>query len=113
MIVYQSLKEGFLNDVVNNEIEIKIERAYRSFLGRRPSPNEVFSWSNSMQRMKNVLEDPEIASDAGISIEFQIPLTSKRIDFIITGLDVDKREKVVIVELKQWSSAELTDLPDL
>mgnify|MGYP000939267028 FL=1 len=113
MIVYQSLKEGFLNDVVNNEIEIKIERAYRSFLGRRPSPNEVFSWANSMQRMKNVLEDPEIASDAGISIEFQIPLTSKRIDFIITGLDVEKREKVVIVELKQWSSAELTDLPDL
>ncbi|MDD3273413.1 MAG: DUF2075 domain-containing protein [Bacteroidales bacterium] len=113
MIVYQSLKEGFLNDVINNEIEIKIESAYRSYLGRKPSPNEVFSWANSMQRMKNVLEDSEIASDAGISIEFQIPLTSKRIDFIISGLDVEKREKVVIIELKQWSSAELTDLPDL
>lgn len=113
MIVYQSVKQGFLEDVLNNEIELKIEKAYRSHLGRNASPNEVLSWANSMQRMKNVLEDPEIAEDAGISIEFQIPLTSKRIDFIISGLDDNQQEKVVIIELKQWSSAELTDMPDL
>lgn len=113
MIVYQSVKQGFLEDVLNNEIEVKIEKAYKSHLGRNASPNEVLSWANSMQRMKNVLEDPEIASDAGISIEFQIPLTSKRIDFIITGLNHDQKEKVIIVELKQWSSAELTEMPDL
>ena len=39
----------------------------------------------------------------------QIPLTSKRIDFIITGLNEVQQEQVVIIELKQWSSAELTD----
>ncbi len=113
MIVYQSVKQGFLEDVLNNEIELKIEKAYRSHLGRNASPNEVLSWANSMQRMKNVLEDPDIAEDAGISIEFQIPLTSKRIDFIISGLDENQQEKVVIIELKQWTSAELTDMPDL
>jgi len=113
MIVYQAIKQDFLNDVINNEIEIKIEKAFKSFLGRNAAPNEVQSWANSMLRMKNVLEDPEIAHDAGISIEFQIPLTSKRIDFIITGLDSEGKEKVVIVELKQWSQAELTSMPDL
>ena len=55
------------------------------------------------------MEDPDIPADAGISIEFQIPLTSKRIDFIITGLNEVQQEQVVIIELKQWSSAELTD----
>lgn len=113
MIVYQAVKQDFLNDVINNEIEIKIEKAYKSYLGRNAAPNEVLSWANSMHRMKSVLEDPDIAPDAGISIEFQIPLTSKRIDFIITGLDGDGKEKVVIVELKQWSQAELTSMPDL
>lgn len=113
MIVYQAVKQDFLNDVINNEIEIKIEKAFKSYLGRKAAPNEIQSWANSMLRMKNVLEDPEIAHDAGISIEFQIPLTSKRIDFIITGLNKEGKEKVVIVELKQWSQAELTSMPDL
>ncbi|HPH61870.1 MAG TPA: DUF2075 domain-containing protein, partial [Candidatus Syntrophosphaera sp.] len=62
-----------------------------------------------MMHMGNVLRDNEIASNAGISIEFQIPLTSQRIDFIITGLNEHQKEQVIIIELKQWSKAQLTD----
>ena len=109
MIVYQSTKEGFLEDVLNNEIDTKINQAFYDHLGRHTSPNEVLSWTNSMMHMGNVLRDDEIASNAGISIEFQIPLTSQRIDFIITGLDEAQQEQVIIIELKQWSSAQLTD----
>jgi|GEM_PF-18135 len=109
MIVYQSTKEGFLEDVLLNEIDTKINQAFYDHLGRHTSPNEVLSWTNSMMHMSNVLMDNEIAANAGISIEFQIPLTSQRIDFIITGLDEDQKEQVIIIELKQWSSAQLTD----
>ena len=109
MIVYQSTKEGFLEDVLLNEIDTKINQAFYDHLGRHTSPNEVLSWTNSMMHMSNVLMDKEIAENAGISIEFQIPLTSQRIDFIITGLDEDQKEQVIIIELKQWSSAQLTD----
>ncbi len=109
MIVYQSTKEGFLTDVINNQIDTKIKAAFYEHLGRYTSPNEVLSWTNSMLYMNNVLTDNEIAADAGISIEFQIPLTSQRIDFIITGLDQNHREQVIIIELKQWSTAQLTD----
>jgi len=109
MIVYQSTKDGFLNDVLNNEIDAKIKNAFIRHLGRSTSQNEVLSWTNSMMHMSNVLSDPEIATDAGISIEFQIPLTSKRIDFIITGLSEEHKEQVIIIELKQWSSAQLTE----
>ncbi|MDD3946066.1 MAG: DUF2075 domain-containing protein, partial [Bacteroidales bacterium] len=109
MIVYQSTKEGFLADVLNNEIDTKINQAFYERLGRHTSPNEVLSWTNSMMHMGNVLMDNEIAADAGISIEFQIPLTSQRIDFIITGLNEQQKEQVIIIELKQWSSAQLTD----
>jgi len=109
MIVYQSTKDGFLSDVLNNEIDAKIKAAFIRHLGRSTSQNEVLSWTNSMMHMSNVLSDPEIATDAGISIEFQIPLTSKRIDFIITGLSEEHKQQVIIVELKQWSKAQLTE----
>jgi hypothetical protein len=51
MIVYQSTKEGFLADVLNNEIDTKINQAFFEHLGRHTSPNEVLSWTNSMMHM--------------------------------------------------------------
>ncbi len=109
MIVYQSTKDGFQNDVLTNDIDTIIHNAYYNHLGRHTSHNETLSWKNSMMYMHTLLTDHEIPSNAGISIEFQIPLTSKRIDFIITGLDHERKEQVIIIELKQWSSAELTE----
>jgi uncharacterized protein len=109
MIVYQSTKSGFLQDVLSNEIDTIIHKAYFEHLGRHTSPNEVLSWNNSMMYMDKLLSDNEIPDNSGISIEFQIPLTSKRIDFIITGLNEDRKEQVIIIELKQWSSAQLTE----
>ena len=55
--------------------------------------------------MAKVLQDEEIPDDAGIAIEYQIPHSSQRIDFMITGEDGTGTPKVVIVELKQWSSS--------
>jgi DUF2075 family protein len=109
MIVYQSTKIGFLNDILSNNISDIIHAAYYERLGRYTSQNEVNSWTNSMMYMNTILSDTQIPENAGISIEFQIPLTSKRIDFIITGLNDLKKEQVIIIELKQWSKAQLTD----
>lgn len=108
MIVYQSTKEGFLRDVLSNDIDTIIHNSYFERLGRHTSRNEVLSWNNSMMHMNNVLADSEIPYNAGISIEFQIPLSAKRIDFIITGISDAREEQVLIIELKQWSSAQLT-----
>jgi DUF2075 family protein len=58
--------------------------------------------------MNTVLSDTELPGDLGVSIECQIPQTAKRIDFIITGKDEEHLPHVVIIELKQWQSAELT-----
>ncbi|MEX2132226.1 MAG: hypothetical protein WD772_12155 [Pseudohongiellaceae bacterium] len=54
--------------------------------------------------MFNILIDPEIPPDSGVSIEYRIPLTSKRVDFILTGKDSESRETVIIIERKQWSA---------
>jgi hypothetical protein len=109
MIIYQSNKERFIKDLISNEIHEIIEKTYKLKTGYRVAKNELRSWQESMRFMGAVIDDEEIPNDAGVSIEYSIPQTSKRIDFIITGQDQAKNYQVVIIELKQWESAELTD----
>lgn len=40
----------------------------------------------------------EIPNDATIAIEYRIPATSMRIDFIISGVDKEDKQNVVIIE---------------
>ena len=108
MIIYHASKKGFLEDVFNGRITDEINNAFVAHLGRHTSRNEVFSWRNSMMHMYKVLNTAEIPDDSSIAIEYQIPITSKRVDFIISGLDDKKKGNVVIIELKQWETAKLT-----
>lgn len=105
MIVYSKTKYDFVRDVLSNEIDRAIEEAVKERLGHATSPSEVTSWRNSMQYMSNALNDPDIPDDAGVAIEYRIPQTAKRIDFILSGQDGEGRRNAVIVELKQWSEA--------
>lgn len=77
----------------------------------RVSANEVRSWRNSLQYMRNVVDDNAIPDDAGVALEYRIPQTSKRIDFILTGRGraPDRQEAAVIVEFKQWEEVWCTD----
>ena len=109
MIVYSSVKSEFRQDVRDNRIEALILEAYQSNLGHSTSKSEIDSWKNSMMYMSNILEDEGIPDNTGVAIEYQIPQTSKRIDIILTGTDEQKKSTAVIVELKQWSDAKLTD----
>jgi hypothetical protein len=59
--------------------------------------------------MAKVLNDDGIPADAGVAIEYSIPQTAKRIDFILSGRDNEGTERIVIVELKQWAEARRTD----
>ena len=65
-----------------------------------------------MQYMRGVLDDNEIPNNAGVAIEFNIPTTSKRIDFILSGKDNNKKESVIIIELKQWETCKAIEGKD-
>jgi len=110
MIVYSATKEQFQLDVLSNDIENIILAAYFKATGRYVALSEIRSWANSLQNMERVLSTDEIAPDSGIAIEYHLPRSSKRIDFIITGRGEDQREAVVLIELKQWQSAGITEL---
>lgn len=108
MIIYQRTKEDFSNDVLTNEIDKIITKHIKLKTGKDIPASEINSFKNSLGFMDRVLHDKDIPEDCGISIEYHIPQTAKRVDFIISGSD-GSRENVIIIELKQWSEASITD----
>ena len=110
MLVYEGIKSGFINDVDLGIIADKIRNKYIEVVKKRPSAPEFNSWKNSMQYMRGVLSDNDIPNNIGIAIEYNIPPTGCRIDFMMSGYNKNK-SNVVIVELKQWDKA--TEVKDM
>ena len=111
MIIYESTKDDFLKYVNENSITHKIYDIYRERIGRTRE-NEISSWTDSMAEMAKVIDSDLIPGNATIAIEFNIPMTSNRIDFIISGFDENKKGKVIIIELKRWQKAQKVDGKD-
>jgi len=110
MVVYLETKKKFREDVFSNRIDEKILEALKQESGHRVGNSEIASWRNSLPFMSLLLDDAEIPSDTGVAIEFNIPNTAKRIDFILTGRRQDGNRTAVIVELKQWQKAVSTPM---
>lgn len=112
MIVYSGLKSDFLEAVEQDSIAAEIEKNIYNKMHRRSAQSEFRSWENSLEYMYKVLNDDGIPHNSGIAIEYNIPQTSKRVDFIISGYDEKKDPNVVIIELKQWDKVETVDGQD-
>ena len=106
MLVYDGTKSDFLYSVEQDTIAYEIEENIYQKMNRHTARNEFRAWENSLEYMYKVLNDNEIPQDAGIAIEYNIPQTSKRVDFLISGYDKDDKSNVVIIELKQWDKLE-------
>ncbi len=112
MIVYEATKELFVEDVIQDRIEENIDEKFYNKMGYHTSQSERNAWKNSMEYMLKVLIDSNIPSNIGVAIEYKIPNTSKRVDFIITGFDENRKNVAVIVELKQWEKASIVSGKD-
>ena len=113
MIIYSGTSVDFQRDVNQNQIANKIEANFIAKIGYSESPNEKRAWRNSMNFMNNAIRNANIPDDCGVLIEYMIPNTSNRVDFILTGEDEKHHQNYVLIELKQWDKAETTDIPQL
>lgn len=112
MIVYDGIKTEFLNSVMNGTIAEEVRQRIHEKMGRTTPKSEFDSWKNSLTRMYLVLSDASIPDRAGIAIEYNVPQTSKRVDFIISGYDEYNQSNAVIIELKQWDEVKKVDGKD-
>lgn len=111
MLLYSGTTPDFIKATTHNAIAQRLSDAFTAHYRYAPSPSEFQSWQNSLRSFSDVLREGELLQQ-GILLEYQLPLSSKRIDAILTGRDA-ARDRAVIVELKQWSASELGSSDDL
>lgn len=112
MLIYNGLKTDFMADTENDVLETKLYDAIKNKMNRSTGLSELNSWRNSLKEMYITLNDSNIPSDVGVAIEYNIPQTSKRVDFLISGYNKDNKGNVIIVELKQWEKLQAVEGQD-
>lgn len=113
MIIYKNTVHEFRKDAIYGEIADKLEELFILNHLSHDNPREHAAWINSLSAVNDVLEIAKTPDEVTLSIEYMIPLTSKRIDFLISGFGDEEKENVVIIELKQWSDCDQTAKNDL
>ncbi len=110
MRAYSSTLKGFYEDIDSDQIENKIKAQTNMNFG----PSQLRAFHNSLPAIATALKfNQDIPLDAEVALEMRIPLTCKRIDFIIAGADDKNKDHAIIVELKQWEKVKHTDMPDI
>ncbi len=103
MHLYRGSTDQFIGDAVRARLAGQLADRFFDEYRYRPSPSEVTSWQNSLRAMADVLKLADL-TDQGILVELRLPLTSRRLDCLITGSNPEEGDSAVIVELKQWTN---------
>jgi hypothetical protein len=111
MHLYRGSTDQFIGDAVRNRLASQLAERFLQEFRYRPSTSEVMSWQNSLRAMADVLQLADL-TDQGILVELQLPLTSRRLDCLITGSDEQRGDGAVVVELKQWSTVGRSNVTD-
>jgi hypothetical protein len=102
MRLYSGTTKSLIEDSSFNRIATKLKDAFFNEFRYQPSVAEVNSWNNSLRAVSQVFQTACLL-DHGVLLELQLPLTSKRLDCLVTGYDTQKAANAVIIELKQWN----------
>ena len=108
MRLYAGSSGQFVGDTVQNQIAGKLKNAFFRHYRYNPPRAEINSWQNSLRAMAGILQYGDLL-DHGVMLEYQLPLTSRRLDFMVTGKGQANADNAVIVELKQWDKCGAAD----
>ncbi|AYY14963.1 DUF2075 domain-containing protein [Actinobacteria bacterium YIM 96077] len=106
MSAFRASAESLAALALESTLPVRIAEHVRYATGARASDAEMRSWERSLPVLARDLVDAGLGS-VEILVEHRLPLTSKRVDAIVAGVHPRTGEdSYVVVELKQWSSAE-------
>ena len=108
MRLYSGTSIQFIEDTVQNQIAEKLKLSFFNYFRYNPSPSEINSWRNSLRSVSQVFQRADL-TDHGVMLEYQLPLSSRRLDCIVCGRNVEHADNAVIIELKQWDRCDSSD----
>ena len=78
MRLYSGTSQQFIQDTIQNQIAEKLRLSFFNYFRCYPSPGEINSWRNSLRSMSHIFQYSNLL-DHGVILEYQLPLTSKRL----------------------------------
>lgn len=109
MIIYNETSSNFLNQVYENKIGYVLRENVLAKMNKVVSGSELRSWENSLPQMAKVLRDADLKDNTHVLLEYKLPSTEKRIDFLVVGQDERGTKNAMIIELKQWKEAKVAE----
>ena len=86
MRLYIGSTAEFVEDAARSAIAEKLKAAFFNYFRYYPSNNEISSWENSLSSLGESIRGARLL-EHGVILEYQLPLTSRRLDALLTGLD--------------------------
>ena len=111
MHLYQGTTQQFIGDATQARLASQLADRFFQEFRYRPSPSEVTSWRNSLGAMATVLQLADL-TERGILVEVRLPLSSRRLDVLLTGQNPTTGDAAVVVELKQWTEVGRSNITD-
>ncbi|HQF88684.1 MAG TPA: DUF2075 domain-containing protein [Acidobacteriota bacterium] len=101
MQLWAGASESFIRETTHNQITERLIEAFFRHFRYQPSTGETNAWRNSLRAVSLVFQEAQL-KDHGVLLEYQLPLSSRRLDCMVCGLDSRGTPQAVIIELKQW-----------
>lgn len=105
MKLYAGTTEQFVQDAMQHRIAEKLAHEYVAEMGHKPGGAEYNAWQNSLTSLGWLIDHAKL-HDHGIILEYQLPLSSLRLDAMLTGRSISQAQNAVIIELKQWGQTQ-------
>ena len=111
MIIYHETKAGFIRDVDSNALQPRLVDAFRAKTGSLPSDHYV--WADEYSRFSLALRKANVSDDIQVAIEYHISAAGRfRVDVLLAGSN-GTTDNGLIIELKAWDKADVSDVEDL
>jgi uncharacterized protein len=108
--LYSGTSDAFDDDVTNARLVPKLITSFKEAFGWEPGEGEKSAWRNSLEKARNLIVSAKL-HDRGVLLEYVLPASDRRLDFLISGRDAAGRESAVVIELKQWTETHPSPLP--
>ncbi len=109
MQLYVGTTDEFYDDAVRHRLSDVLNEQFYDYYGYRATVSELQSWNNSLLAMALQIKHAALR-DNTIIVEYELPLSSSRLDCLIFGHDESDAPRGLLVELKQWDKVLSSDV---